>query len=377
MVDDAFRIRRRPTYLAAAWCILSIATTRQGAAALSVSRSENSSLWGINETEEFHVVVVDDPFALHGPSRFEGSRQNAGSRQNGDTTLVAGGSGLWALLVSVAAVLATWLGQYEDAMIRYPIVVKCVSSSLVGMIGDCVAQGFERATCDGGGGDGSGNGSSDGSSDGSSSSSSSSSSDGSGRGEGANEEEGREKLRRLRQRHDWRRMVSVGISEGIAGPLLHVCYAGLEAGFPTWPRNTTTRPVAHSVVHMAVDTFLLDPVFIANAFVCSGLLEGKALAAELLPQLYDELWPTTRASWSTSAFMSPVEYCIMSQVPPVYRVLAINANDIVWNALVSFFAHRQRRADAERRLLEAHNASCSSSSAPGAAAATKRKLKVA
>ena len=46
-------------------------------------------------------------------------------------------------------------------------------------------------------------------------------------------------------------------------------------------------------------------------------------------------------------------------------------------ALVSFFAHRQRRADAERRLLEAHNASCSSSSAPGAAAATKRKLKVA
>ena len=147
---------------------------------MSVSRSENSSVWGINETEEFHVVVVDDPFALHGPSRFEGSRQNAGSRQNGDTTLVAGGSGLWALLVSVAAVLATWLGQYEDAMIRYPIVVKCVSSSLVGMIGDCVAQGFERATCDGGGGDGSGdgsgNGSSDGSSDGSSSSSSSSSS---------------------------------------------------------------------------------------------------------------------------------------------------------------------------------------------------------
>ena len=49
--------------------------------------------------------------------------------------------------------------------------------------------------------------------------------------------------------------------------------------------------------------------------------------------------------------MSPVEYCIMSQVPPPYRVLAINANDIVWNALVSFFAHRRRRADAERRLL--------------------------
>lgn len=28
------------------------------------------------------------------------------------------------------------------------------------------------------------------------------------------------------------------------------------------------------VAHMATDTFLFDPFFIANAFICSGLLEG-------------------------------------------------------------------------------------------------------
>ena len=64
---------------------------------------------------------------------------------------------------------------------------------------------------------------------------------------------------------------------------------------PTWPRNA--QPLSHSVLHMAADTFLLDPLFIANAFLCSGLLEGKALRADLVPQLVDELWPTTRASW--------------------------------------------------------------------------------
>ena len=69
--------------------------------------------------------------------------------------------------------------------------------------------------------------------------------------------------------------------------------------------------------------------------------------------------------------MSPVEYCIMSQVPPPYRVLAINANDIVWNALVSFFAHRRRRADAERRLLDAHRSASTRHATVATATATR------
>ena len=127
------------------------------------------------------------------------------------------------------------------------------------------------------------------------------------------------------------------------------CGAPCTSCVPTAQYSGTARTI-RAFAHMAYDTFALDPVFIVNAFVCTGLFEGKSLMSEIIPQVREEFVPTVSASWTTSMCMSPIEYCVFAIVPPAYRVLAINCNDVVWNAIVSFFAHRRRRADALTKL---------------------------
>ena len=43
------------------------------------------------------------------------------------------------------------------------------------------------------------------------------------------------------------------------------------------------------LLHMSIDTLILDPISILNAFVVSGIVEGKSLVREIIPQLRIDL----------------------------------------------------------------------------------------
>ena len=66
----------------------------------------------------------------------------------------------------------------------------------------------------------------------------------------------------------------------LTGPGLHFLYAVLEHWIPT-----AAGGFASIAIHVLVDEFLFDPVFVALFFVLSGILEGKALQTEIFPHV--------------------------------------------------------------------------------------------
>jgi hypothetical protein len=138
----------------------------------------------------------------------------------------------------------TW-HHYLWLLASFPLITKALTAGFIAFIGDFMAQRFEHdhlSKC-----------SSNSNSDSSSSSSGSS---------GAHP---------LRFSYNRLRSMAV-IVDGvfITGPGLHVLYNLLESHIPT-----TAGGILPAALHVLLDTFLFDPVFVATFFCTTAALEGK------------------------------------------------------------------------------------------------------
>ncbi|CAN0124416.1 unnamed protein product, partial [Heterosigma akashiwo] len=136
---------------------------------------------------------------------------------------------------------------------------------------------------------------------------------------------------------DRRRQLAV-MMDGIfiTGPILHLAYELLEHLVPT--EGGGALP---AVLHVAADTFLLDPLFVCTFFLTTGLFERRPLWADTLPRLRREFPAALRGSWSVSAVCLPVQFASFRYVPVRYRVLLVNCIDLAWTATMSFFSHKE------------------------------------
>lgn len=179
---------------------------------------------------------------------------------------------------------------YWDLLERAPTITKSITACLIGGLGDAAAQLFERSA--------------------------------------------------FGRRLDMRRALSVA-AEGllISGPLMHYAYDWMESvlplegvdGFFTW---------IYAMIHVLIDSVLLDCVFVATMMMFTGILEGKM--HQIPKELQRDLFPAIKASWVANLVFSPLQFLVFKFVPIKLRVLAINVQDILWNAVVSFMAHRSR-----------------------------------
>jgi len=121
----------------------------------------------------------------------------------------------------------------------------------------------------------------------------------------------------------------------VSGPIMHVGYNLFERILPisgNWAAMT----------HVVADTLILDTIFVATAFVVSGLMEGYAFRKDILPQLKRDYSTTLKASWATSTMLMPLEFVCFRFLPVTFRTLAMNLTDVIWDASVSFMSHRNR-----------------------------------
>jgi hypothetical protein len=137
--------------------------------------------------------------------------------------------------------------------------------------------------------------------------------------------------------YDPRRGLSIAL-DGllISGPLMHYGYQLFDRIIPIAGGGSTA-----ALLHVLLDSVFLDAFFVASTFVVTGCMEGYSFR-QLLPQLRKDYLPALQASWATSLLVAPIEFACFRFLPLSLRVLAVNFIDVIWDAVISFMAHRSR-----------------------------------
>jgi hypothetical protein len=115
--------------------------------------------------------------------------------------------------------------------------------------------------------------------------------------------------------------------------------------------NTGLSASLAALTQVLIDDFVLDSIFVAIMFVTTGFLEGHA--RRIIPQFQKEYFSIVRASWVTSIALIPIQFMCFRFLPLSFRVLGINFIDIIWGAIVSFMAHRNREGHHQQQEFEA------------------------
>ncbi|RSH87741.1 Protein required for ethanol metabolism [Apiotrichum porosum] len=117
----------------------------------------------------------------------------------------------------------------------------------------------------------------------------------------------------------------------------------------TWFRFLQNLPIKSkipaTITRVALDQTVAAPIVLSTFFTVMTLLEGKDMNA-VKDKWQSTFWPTLKSNWMLFVPFQAVNMII----PPAYRVLAINAVNIPWNAYLSL---QNAKAD---RIEEQHHA---------------------
>jgi hypothetical protein len=134
----------------------------------------------------------------------------------------------------------------------------------------------------------------------------------------------------------------------ISGPLMHVGYDLFERILPIHA-GAGSRQALAALAHVVADSLILDSIFVATAFVVTGIMEGYGFRKHIIPQFKRDYAPTLKAGWATSLTLMPLEFVCFRFLPVTLRTLAMNLTDVIWDGMISFMTHRNRN---KKDLLE-------------------------
>jgi len=140
----------------------------------------------------------------------------------------------------------------------------------------------------------------------------------------------------------------------LSGPLMHYAFDYMEYLVPitkslsalTTDKKTTTIQYllssewGASFIHVAADIIILGPIYVISMMITSALIEGRRKT--LWFEFKTDFLPTMWASTLSSVSFLPIQVAAFRMLPVQLRLLYMNMQDIVWNAVVSYYAHRSR-----------------------------------
>ncbi len=148
----------------------------------------------------------------------------------------------------------------------------------------------------------------------------------------------------------------------LSGPLMHFAYDYMEYLVPVHdftsedevPMNgdiqeqvkggkksaSSLQQWFAATFHVMLDIIVLGPIFVLSLMATTSVIEGKvgSLKQELMTEFAPTLWASTLASIG----FIPTQLLAFRLLPVQFRLLYMNVQDIVWNAIVSFMAHKAR-----------------------------------
>ena len=142
----------------------------------------------------------------------------------------------------------------------------------------------------------------------------------------------------------------------LSSPLMHFAYDFLERIVPihneessdgeskslgdAHQKSSQIKIWGAATFHVLADTFLLGPIYVLSMMVTSSIFEGRIRL--LKRDLILDFIPTFKASvWSSLGFM-PMQILAFRVLPSEFKLLYMNFQDIAWNGIVSFVAHKSR-----------------------------------
>ena len=208
------------------------------------------------------------------------------------------------LFISFGGISTAFFTWYLSTLEAAPLLTKCVTGALLGIIGDYGAQWFES-----------------------------------------------KKLLELRRQHhiistttsswkyDYQRGRGIMMENFlISCPLQHYGYDLFERMLPIEGGSEFYMSFA-AFVHVFFDCVVLDGIFVATGILFGGVFEGHNLMKYVLPNLRNTYFSALRAALITDLSFAPVEFLAFRFLPLPLRVLSVNAVDLVWNGVVSYAFH--------------------------------------
>lgn len=158
------------------------------------------------------------------------------------------------------------------------------------------------------------------------------------------------------RRYDTRRgLANIANNIFLTTPIYHFGYEWLERVLPIYSDDTTNKLMA-ALGQVVIDCILFDALFVFLMFISSMTIEGRhqqlhstngtprrSFAKHFMKSLQINLPPAIYASWQTSIYMIPIEYILFRYFPLHLRVLGMNLIDLIWEAVVSFTLHDDRK----------------------------------
>lgn len=207
-----------------------------------------------------------------------------------------------ALFKTIAIMLQHFFAFYMTSLVAFPCVTKAISAGVIGICGDFMAQNLEHRL---------------------------------------NHRKGLNgnTSNRSNFMYDSRRGLSIMMGGFfVSGPLMHLGYNLFEHLLPV-------QGTFAALTHLVADMLVLDSVFVATAFINTGIMEGYDLRKHIIPQFRRDYADTLKASWATSIMLMPLGFLCFRFLPVALRTVAMNMTDVIWDAIVSFMTHRNRHLE--------------------------------
>ena len=194
------------------------------------------------------------------------------------------------------------INLYTHHLEKYPLFNKVLTAGIIGIMGDALSQYFEIAVM------------------------------------------GKHRAGSFTSSFDPRRNLGVFL-EGflISGPLMHYSYNLFEKILPISETNGVMGSI-FAGMQVFLDCFIMDPFYVLSAMITGGLFEGFSFTNDLIPQISTDFFPSMKAAWISSFMLSPIQFMAFRCLPVNLRSLAMNVQNIIWNAVVLYMAHRGRKS---------------------------------
>lgn len=95
------------------------------------------------------------------------------------------------------------------------------------------------------------------------------------------------------------------------------------------------------LIHVAFDQILMGMVYVFGFMSITALIEGHSLSS-LAAELHDDYFRNLFASWAAEVFFAPIQIFTFGKISKEFRVLSINLLDMFWVTLMSILTHLHR-----------------------------------
>jgi len=131
----------------------------------------------------------------------------------------------------------------------------------------------------------------------------------------------------------------------VSGPLMHYAYNYMEYLVPihddTDKNTSSVNKWTAASFHVLADFVILGPIFVFTMMLLTSLIEGQI--RYFWTELGRDFGPALCASTVASLTFVPIQLFAFRLLPLRYRLLYMNLQDVIWNAVVSIMAHKNRK----------------------------------